>query len=83
MICQGCKIDKVESYFINGNKTCYHCIYQRKIKIKNKNYCRKCGKELISDTECKKRQRTIFCSEECAQKGHVDQLNNHWTKKIG
>ena len=82
MICENCNTDRVNSDFINGNKICYHCIYEMKLQSKKKNYCRKCGKELIHEEDIRKRQRTIFCSKECAKKGHREQLNNHWTRNI-
>jgi hypothetical protein len=43
--------------------------------------CRMCGKEVLRLENQKKRQRTVFCSSICAEKGHKDQLDNHWTRK--
>jgi len=44
--------------------------------------CRCCGIEFAIDKTSKKRQRSVFCSEECAHKGHVEQKNNYWINKI-
>ena len=44
--------------------------------------CRICGKRIVHKKDAKKRQRTVFCSSECAEKGHKTQLTNHWTRKI-
>lgn len=88
MICNCCKIDKTVTDFINNNKICYQCIYREKL-LKNTDKrtlkilsCRICGNEVKQKANEKKRQRTIFCSSECAKKGHKDQLNNHWTRKL-
>lgn len=89
MICNNCKIDKPISDFINTENICYKCMYRIKIaksmkkRIEKPILCRQCGNPVIVKDRQKKRQRTIFCSQECAQKGHKKQLNNHWTRKIG
>ena len=89
MICDICKIDKLVSDFINKENICYKCMYRIKIaKFSEKRatktlYCRFCNNQIVQNENEKKKQRTVFCSHECAEQGHKDQLNNHWTKKIG
>ena len=86
MICVSCKIDRLIYDFINNQKFCYHCVYRLKqSKIAEKRtqkpaLCRMCKKQIIRLKNYKKRQRTVFCSQECAQKGHKKQLKNHWTR---
>lgn len=88
MICNSCKTEKLISDFINRENICYKCLYREKIKktskkqIKGPTLCRTCGKEVIHKKTEKKRQRTVFCSLRCAQKGHKLQVSNHWTRKI-
>ena len=88
MFCDSCKTEKLVSDFINNKNICYKCMYQKKIeKIQGKRtpkvfFCRCCEKEIIHDKELKKRQRTVFCSEECAEKGHRERVGNYWTRKI-
>jgi len=88
MICYSCKIDRNEDDFINNNKYCFRCAYRKKMEnITEKQdvkvlICRTCENEIIRKENEKKRQRTVFCSKECAQKGHEKQLKNHWTRRI-
>ena len=86
MICDICLMDKNKKDFFKGNTSCYSCIYKKKIKEMNpktlKNYCRICAKEVFFDKKAKKRQRNVFCSEECAQKGHKELLKNYWTRQV-
>ncbi len=88
MICDNCKLERLVDDFINNQKFCYHCTYRIKtekrteIRKENELICRCCENKFIIDKSQKKRQRTVFCSKECAQKGHKNQLNNHWTRKI-
>ena len=88
MICGSCKIDRLVADFINNQKFCYHCEYRIKLQKSTERrtlkpmLCRTCGKEIGHDESQKKRQRTVFCSSECAEKGHQEQLKNHWTRKI-
>lgn len=88
MICGNCKIDRLVSDYINNQKFCYHCIYRIKLQknVENRTekpkLCRVCNTEIKREKSQKKRQRTIFCSEECALKGHKKQLDNYWTRKI-
>jgi hypothetical protein len=88
LICNICKCEKLITDFINSENICYKCIYREKLekstgkrteKVLN---CRACGNEIILKKNAKKRQRTVFCSYECAEKGHKHQLNNHWTRKV-
>ncbi len=88
MICDNCKIERLVNDFINNQKFCYHCEYQIKLKKTGQKrtiipkFCRKCGKEIIHMKNARKRQRTIFCSEECAEAGHKELRDNHWTRKL-
>jgi hypothetical protein len=75
--------------FIKSENICYKCMYRQKIektiekRTSNPTHCRTCGNEIINKKNLKKRQRTVFCSCECAEKGHKHQLNNHWTRQVG
>lgn len=88
MICDNCKIDKLVTDFINNQKYCYQCEYQRKltnspkIRTRRLNYCRVCGAEVVHQNNLKKRQRTVFCSQKCALLGHKELSNNHWTRQV-
>ena len=88
MICDNCKIDRLVTDFIKNQKYCYRCEYQKKIEKTQKKqtpkptFCRICGKEVITEKNLKKRQRTVFCSCECAQLGHKNLINNHWTRQV-
>jgi len=86
MICDDCKIDRLVTDFLNKSNICYKCIYRKKTeKILKKRtpkplFCRICGSEVIQQENLKKRQRSVFCSCECALAGHKEQINNHWTR---
>lgn len=88
MICDNCKKDRLVNDFINNQKFCFHCEYQIKLsKVPKKRtpksvLCRICHKEVIRVENLKKRQRTVFCSCECAQIGHKELSNNHWTRRV-
>lgn len=88
MICDNCKIDRKENDFIKNQKFCYHCEYQKKIEkspikqTEKDRFCRQCGKKIERDKGLKKRQRTVFCSLKCAQEGHKELNNNHWTRVV-
>lgn len=88
MICDSCKIDKLDNDFINNKNICFRCVYREKIeKIKERRtrkqcYCRVCGTQVHHQQNLKKRQRTVFCSSECAKKGHKEATSNYWTRKI-
>lgn len=88
MICDSCKTDRLITDFINNHKFCYHCTYRKKLEKKTEKQtqkhviCRVCGNEVIRNEKQKKRQRTVFCSSECAEKGHKDQIKNHWIRKM-
>lgn len=88
MICSNCKTDRNDSDFFIIHEFCYKCEYQKKIekmkpnkKSKCKN-CRMCGNLIVLDPNAKRRQRSIFCSYECAEKGHKKQINQYWTRSL-
>ncbi len=87
MICDNCKIDREVKDFINNQKYCYRCEYQKKLKKTGKKRtkkpicCRMCKKEIFHIENARKRQRTIFCSCECAEKGHKELIQSHWTRQ--
>lgn len=89
MICDSCKIDKAVTDFIISKNICYKCLYRQKVekfgeKRTNKSLqCRICGNEIVTKEDVKKRQRSVFCSCACSEKGHKYQLDNHWTKNMG
>jgi hypothetical protein len=88
MICDVCKVDKLISDYINSTNICFKCMYQKKLeKSREKRtpkpvICRICSAEVVRDKNIKKRQRTVFCSDECAEKGRVELMNNYWTRKV-
>lgn len=88
MICEDCKKETKNSDFIGNQTCCYHCMYKKKVKelkISKKNNtpkCRICNKKLFFDENLKKRQRNVFCSEECAHLGQREKSNSHWTRKL-
>lgn len=89
MLCEKCNIDKEEKDFVNNKKLCFRCEYQEKLKKTPKNQdvqcpmiCRMCGNKFTHKKDLKKRQRTVFCSLECAQKGQKELNNNYWTRKL-
>lgn len=89
MICDNCKIERLVTDFIKNQKYCYRCEYQIKLsktpkkRTKKQKLCRVCQKEITQTENVKKRQRDVFCSHQCAQKGHEEQLKNHWTRLVG
>jgi len=88
MICPDCKKDLNPTEFIGCQKSCYHCVYKKKIEFLKKvkapetTLCRVCNKKIIFDKTLKKRQRNVFCSSECADIGNRDKRNSHWTRKL-
>jgi hypothetical protein len=88
MICPECKLECLEKDFILKQMTCFRCTYRLKNKkniIKKPeviNFCRMCKGKIIFDENARKRQRSIYCSEVCAEKGHIDKSNNYWTRKL-
>ena len=88
MICDNCKRERLITDFINNHKFCYKCVYRKKLtkstgkRTERLTFCRICHKQIINEKDQQKRQRTIFCSCQCAAKGHKDQLNNYWIRKI-
>jgi hypothetical protein len=79
MQCQRCKEEKPEDQFFNLDRfpkdLCIRCIYKEKMNVlKNKKkQCRICGTSIFG-------QRWIFCSQQCAVKGNIENLNNNWRK---
>lgn len=88
MICDSCKEDKLVNDFINNQTICYQCVYRKKIlkNVENRSekprFCRACKKEVIIKKELKKRQRTVFCCQECALAGHKEIKKNYWCRKV-
>jgi len=88
MICLKCNEPKTESDFIKNQEFCYKCEYRIKLKkiqsleTPKKRICRFCSKEIIHKRNWKKRQRTIYCSQECAEEGHKKLIYSHWTRHI-
>lgn len=44
--------------------------------------CKICNKKIENDKTIRKRQRNIYCSEECALKGHKQRNLTYWTRKL-
>ena len=86
MICNECKLELPDRDFFLNNKSCYRCIYAMKVKkTKNKikkNHCRICRKEVFFDVNAKKRQRSVFCSYECAEIGQRELMKKYWTNRL-
>ena len=86
MICDCCKKDKLVSDFIKNKNICCQCTYQIKLKKSLENRtekvrrCRICKNEIIHQKNAGKRQRDVFCSKECALKGHQEQIDNYWAR---
>jgi ribosomal protein L37E len=78
MICEECKIERMDKDFMAGQMSCYKCVYKRKISvkvIKMKTVCRECGGDVVHP-------RRVFCSQECAVIDKAKNNNTHWTNKI-
>lgn len=89
MICENCKLNKPRKDFINSQNLCFRCEYQEKLKKAPEKRvepepkkCRICQAEIPYQKSLKKRQRTTFCSSECALKGHKLVSANYWTRQI-
>jgi hypothetical protein len=88
MICINCNCEKLVSDFINSENICYKCLYRIKLnkamenRTEKTNFCRICGKKVLRKKDLKKRQRSVFCSGDCALKGHKDQIKNYWTRGV-
>lgn len=88
MFCVSCKTEKLVTDFINNQNICFRCIYQKKLekagifRTETVLFCRICDKPIPHEKNAKKRQRTVFCSMECAEKGHKDMINKHWTRQV-
>lgn len=44
--------------------------------------CRICDREIVHIKNQIGRQRSVFCSEECAKKGHQQMIKDYWTRRI-
>lgn len=88
MICNCCNKDLIEKDFLLKQTCCFRCVYLKKIKNKKKEkpikvcVCRNCKREFTKNLEIKKRQRTVFCSDACAEIGYKDMKKNHWTRRL-
>lgn len=88
MICDSCKSERLVSDFINNQNICFRCIYHKKleksgiIRTDKPLTCRMCGKQIPHKKNAKKRQKTVFCSYACAEKGHRELNNKYWTKQV-
>ena len=88
MICTVCRNDLDPSDFFHKKSMCFHCLYLQKLKIQakkkpnQKTFCRICEKEIRFDESLKRRQRNVFCSDECAIIGYRQKRENHWTKQL-
>lgn len=88
MICDRCKLNKPDNDFINNQNICFRCVYNLKTQKTTEKrtaepmVCRVCNKEIVRKTNLKKRQRSVFCSDECAKQGQKELVRNHWTRKI-
>jgi len=88
MICDSCKIDRLDNEFLNNLKICYHCAYKEKLKKSMEKQtrapllCRICKNCIPSEKDLKKKPRTVFCSLECARIGQRQLTNNYWTRKL-
>lgn len=86
MICDECQGDFDERDFIRNSKICYRCVYLNKTKNNKKKksgyVCKNCNVKFSNNENIKGKQRTSYCSLECAQEGHKHQINNYWTKSL-
>ncbi len=86
MICEKCLKFKNHNDFLMNNKVCYQCVYKNKLEIekenKKKNLCRICKRKIYVDETLKKRQRNVFCSPECALRGHKLSSQSYWTRLL-
>lgn len=88
MICDNCKEERKPNDFINKQKFCYRCVYREKVKNspkirkEKKFFCRMCKKEIVQIKDLRKRQRSVFCSVECAIAGHQEITKNYWTRTL-
>lgn len=84
MICSGCNLDRLKKDFFTGQIKCYKCMYRDKLgkNCKKKLICKMCKLEFVVPSGTGKKQRDVYCSQECANKGHKIQLSTHWTKVL-
>ena len=82
--CSQCELNLDERFFIKDQTACFRCVYREKIKTEKsrRHKCRECDKVFFCKKELKKKQRTVYCSEICAESGYKKQRNSHWTKKL-
>lgn len=88
MYCLECKTEKLVTDFIKNQEICFKCMYRiktqniKKLKIKPVLYCKMCNSVISRDEKAKKKQRNVFCSRRCAEKGQKENIRNHWTKQL-
>lgn len=88
MICPSCNEKCEASDFLPNQDICFRCMYKAKKlaviieKKEKKTFCKMCKKEIVRDEESRKRQRNVYCSQECAKKGHKNTNDNFWTRKF-
>lgn len=90
MICENCKHEREQKDFLLNQPYCCRCMYELKLKAYKKRIsaekklrgCRVCNKELEVNKDLKQRQRDVYCSKECAEKGHKAMRGNYWTRKL-
>jgi hypothetical protein len=88
MICPNCNRSCLAADFMKNQTVCYKCSYEmKKLGIEQKNedlghLCKVCGNKIILDKNAKKKQRSVYCSEDCALKGHKCVNSNYWTRKF-
>ena len=76
MKCKSCKFKKPKKDFLMGNKECYKCVYEKKLKnIKSVNICRICEKPCDS-------HRWVYCSAECSRQGDIQNNKDYWVKLV-
>ncbi len=88
MRCLECACEYPETDFLLKNPICYHCVYNRKLKLLPKEKtssgfcCKVCQGMFNIDKNKKVRQRNVYCSSKCAREAHNEQMQNFWTNKI-
>lgn len=76
MICDGCKVERMEGDFLPGHDKCFRCVYKEKMLIvKQIRKCKICTKPVP-------KTHTKFCSDECAKVQHASDKKNYWQRKI-
>ena len=76
MICCQCKEDRNENDFLLENKSCYKCVYKKKLgKIKITRKCRVCNELLAGN-------KWAYCSDECSSAGWAKQKKDYWVNHV-